>query len=516
MFFKRNMPRILLFLIIILALFLRTYHLSDIPSGFFADEASIGYNAYSILTKGVDEYGTPYPLFFQAFGEFKSPIEIYSTVPFILTLGLNEFSIRFPSVIFGTLTVILIYFLTKELVFKCKSRKIIALIAALFLAISPWHIHFSRAPMEGFMPYILFAIMGTYFFLKSQTRIMMLYPSIVFFVLATYCYFPARIFIPLFGLGILIFYHRFFWHYKKEAILSLILTMLLLAPLLAHSISPVGFSRWQQVSIFYNPSNGQTIFQHIFNNYTSHFSLEFLFTKGDSQMPGQFITRHSVQGIGELYQFQLPFIIFGFIFLIKRKIWKTLMILSLWLILYPTGSMFTVDQNAQATRSISGVVPFQILSAIGLFYLFSLLSKLKNILNFVLKFCFLIVIFIYFISYLNLYFVQYALYSSNFWGWQYGARDIVKYFVTNEQKYDQMIMAPEFNSPEIFFKFYAPNDCHKCVIGAPSTNSHTSLRQLFAVTPNYLQNNPHLRFNVLKTIYYPNRSIAFEIGEVVQ
>lgn len=229
--------------IIFIAFAVRAYRLVDIPSGFFADEASIGYNAYTILTRGMDEYGTPHPLFFRAFGEFKSPVEIYSTIPFIAIFGLNEFSVRFPSVIFGTATIIAIYFLTKELFLKHENKKIIALIATLFLAISPWHIHFSKAPFEGFMPYILFTIIGLYFFLKSQSNIRLLPLSIFSFALAIYCYFPARIFIPLFGLGIFCVYCNFFWQHKKETVLNFILALLLLIPLINHSISPSGLSR---------------------------------------------------------------------------------------------------------------------------------------------------------------------------------------------------------------------------------------------------------------------------------
>jgi hypothetical protein len=77
-------------------------------------------------------------------------------------------------------------------------------------------------------------------------------------------------------------------------------------------------------------------------------------------------------------------------------------------------------------------------------------------------------------------------------------------------------MTPEFNAPEIFFKFYAPQNCSKCMIGTPDTNYYPSLKQLFAVTPYYLQNHPDLKFNDFKTLYYPNGRIAFKIGEVVQ
>lgn len=77
-------------------------------------------------------------------------------------------------------------------------------------------------------------------------------------------------------------------------------------------------------------------------------------------------------------------------------------------------------------------------------------------------------------------------------------------------------MAPEFNAPEIFFKFYAPNNCFKCKIGLPSNDYNPNLNQLFAVTPDYFNKNPTIKLNVQKYIYYPNNNIAFMIGSITR
>lgn len=120
---KINSTIIIVSLIIILGLFLRTYKLGDIPAGFFCDEASIGYNAYSLLHTGKDEYSISFPIFFKAFGEYKNPIQIYSTVPFIAAFGLNEVAARLPSTIYGILCLIAIYALTNELFKHSKQKK---------------------------------------------------------------------------------------------------------------------------------------------------------------------------------------------------------------------------------------------------------------------------------------------------------------------------------------------------------------------------------------------------------
>src|SRR5688500_1778745 len=101
--------------IIDLTIFLRVYRLSDVPLGFFAYEAAIGYNAFALLSAGGDEYGEAFPVFCRSFGEYKPPIPIYMTVPFVAALGLTELSVKLPSVTWGVLTIVLLYLLGAEL-----------------------------------------------------------------------------------------------------------------------------------------------------------------------------------------------------------------------------------------------------------------------------------------------------------------------------------------------------------------------------------------------------------------
>lgn len=494
---------------------IRVYNLQANPAGFFCDEASVGYNAYTILTGGKDQYGTSFPVFFKAFGEYKSPIEIYSTVPFIKIFGLNEFSVRITSAFYGILGILAIYFLILELFFNYPRKKMIALCAMLMLAISPWDIQFSRVALEGLMPFVLFTCLGLIFFLKFLRNSRFLYISTVFFTLALYSYFPARIFIPLFGIGLVILYWRQLIKYPRTFILTSILTFLLLLPMITFTLSPQGLSRWQEVNIFSQPPQHESIAHHIAENYMSNLSLDFLFIKGDSGMPGQFITRHSVKGLGELYIFQLPLLFIAAIYLIKRQR-RIAAVILLWLLLYPVGSMFTTDESAQATRSIIGVIPYQILSAIGLGLCIQYFQKFQVIAK-VFIYCLLGgVIGLFVVGYLHAYFVEYPTYSADYWGWQYGAKGIVQYFLTQQNNYNQLVMAPEFNGPNIFFQFYAPKGCDKCIVGKPEDTYTPHIKQLFAIPPYYLKQNPKLHQNVKKYIYYPNGTVAFQIGEIVQ
>ena len=85
--------------VMITAYVLRFTGLGDIPTGPYWDEAAIGYNAYSILETGRDEYGIPYPISFRSFNDYKPPLYIYLTVPAVALFGLNIWSVRLISVL---------------------------------------------------------------------------------------------------------------------------------------------------------------------------------------------------------------------------------------------------------------------------------------------------------------------------------------------------------------------------------------------------------------------------------
>ncbi|EKD95597.1 MAG: hypothetical protein ACD_24C00433G0001, partial [uncultured bacterium] len=54
----------ILLLIVLLGGALRFYQLASVPPSLARDEVSVGYNAYSILKTGKDEYGRIFPLSF--------------------------------------------------------------------------------------------------------------------------------------------------------------------------------------------------------------------------------------------------------------------------------------------------------------------------------------------------------------------------------------------------------------------------------------------------------------------
>lgn len=146
--------------IFIIAALVRLIGLSANPPALNWDEVSHGYNAYSILKTGKDEWGKSFPLIFRAYGDYKLPAYIYTTVPFVWLLGLNAWSVRLPSVLAGTASVILIYFLIKKVT---KDEKI-SVFASLFMALESWTVLVSRAALEANLANF-FVLAAVFFFL---------------------------------------------------------------------------------------------------------------------------------------------------------------------------------------------------------------------------------------------------------------------------------------------------------------------------------------------------------------
>ena len=108
--------QLFLILVLIIAAFLRFFQLGGNPPSLTWDEAAWGYNAYTIGLDGKDEFGKFLPYqYLESFGDFKPPVYAYLDIIPVKIFGLNEFAVRFPSALFGVLTVLVTYFLTKKI-----------------------------------------------------------------------------------------------------------------------------------------------------------------------------------------------------------------------------------------------------------------------------------------------------------------------------------------------------------------------------------------------------------------
>jgi len=300
--------KLLLFLIVILAFILRFYSLDTLPA-LNADEAAIGYNAYSLIQTGKDEHGNPWPIHFQSFNDYKPGLYFYIVLPFVKFFGLNVWSVRAPAAFLGVLTVLVIYFLVKE-IFK---EERLALISSLFLAISPWHIHFSRGGWEVNVA-TFFITLGVFLFLKGLKNPRFYFLSAITLVLSLYTYHAARIVVPLLGLGLGITFWKELLKNKKFIVSAAFLGVIILIPLGLDFTKGGAASRAAGVGLFADPGPKSRIEEQrnehgdfaspvakIFHNKAVNYGLaflenwgkhywgEFLFLSGDEIQRNKFL-----------------------------------------------------------------------------------------------------------------------------------------------------------------------------------------------------------------------------------
>ncbi|OGG01341.1 hypothetical protein A2Z33_02925 [Candidatus Gottesmanbacteria bacterium RBG_16_52_11] len=251
---NRGRTLVVLCLITGLAALLRLAYLSDFPPSLSHDEVAIGYNAYSVLKTGRDEYGTPVPLMFRSFDDYKLPGMVYATVPTVALLGLNPWGVRLPSAVFGILAVMVFAGLTAEVLRGTQFERLkvygvpIWTWGTMFFAVSVWHINFSRQSFES-NGAVFFLMLGIYALLLSRRQLEFLFTAAVSFAAAIYFYYSVRLVIPPVLLAYVIIYRRDLAKSVRTVIAAAILGLLLLSPLLPRIFSAEGFSRISMVSV---------------------------------------------------------------------------------------------------------------------------------------------------------------------------------------------------------------------------------------------------------------------------
>jgi 4-amino-4-deoxy-L-arabinose transferase-like glycosyltransferase len=423
----------LLVLLLLISFFIRIYKIDNLS--LFGDEIDVGYQAFSLLQTGRDYKGNFLPFYIQSLSESRAPLLIYLTIPGIKIFGLTELGVRITPIIFGVLSIYLLY----KLVFLLSNSNTLALYSSLALSLSPWHFHYSRAAFEVTLLLSLI-LAGTYFAYKfiNSSKNKFLYLSILSFCLSFYTYNTANIFVPLLISTI------FFTNLKsflssiklKNFIISLLLFLVLTLPLIYQIFLGSAANRFNLISIFHNQNtinqiiDKRTTFsavspqvEAIFHNkpiawigefaknYLSAFSLPFLFISGD-----QTNYRHSIPNFGLIFIAFLPVLLTGLFKLnFKDKLNK---LMFGWLLFSPIASSFTISGGNHATRLFLMTLPLAYFSALGIFNII----KNNNIFSKFLLFLSFLLLFIQIIGFTHEYFIHYP--KDSFEVWNYGYKEL--------------------------------------------------------------------------------------------
>lgn len=491
----------LLIIVLVFAFFLRFFHCWDNPPSLYWDEVSMGYNAWSVATTGKDEYGEKYPLLFESFQEYKLPGYIYALVPFVRFFGLNELSVRFPSIIAGALAVLAIYLLAMQMF---GSRQL-SLLSSLLLAVSPWHIQFSRAGFEANIG-LTTVIFAVYFLINSIKFKKRLYLGFIFLSLSLYFYNSLRIFTPLF----LVFFIYLYWQKlksaKRQLFIAFLLSSIVFFPLFTKFIQPASLNRFSYVSIFSNPDilklsieekemDGNSIIARsvhhryivyateILRGYFSHFTTDFLFLGKEPNI------RHHVADIGLLYIWQLPFILIGIFVLIKKR-HKFVKILLLWIILSPVPACFT-QPTPHALRSFLMLPVLIIFTAYGMYFIWQRTRPfIRKILGLFVTFVFILE----FASYLHQFYFHYPLYSNR--EWAYGYKEVFSALKNNISRYDNIYVTGKYWRPYIFALFYLEHPAENF----QANISHDHIENIYFGHADYDSSDPYYDYRKMDEI----------------
>jgi len=488
------MKKILLIVILFLAFILRLPFLDKFPAGLNADEAAIGYNAYSLIKTGLDEHATRWPTVFRSFDDYKPAVYFYLVLPFVYILGLSVTAVRLPSALLGVISVYFVYLLVNRL-FPKKSLVIrnssfdIGVIAAAMIALSPWHLHFSRGGWEANVA-SAFLVIGLYYLVRSLENTKYFFLTTLFFVLALYTYHSLRIVIPLLFIAFVLIYLRDIWSILgkpgqlKSVLISVIIGFIFLLPLALQFTSAEGRSRFTGVSVFADEGplwealelrreDNNTFLARVLHNryatytyrfaknYLSHYSPRFLFIVGDE------IARSKVPGMGQAYLFTFPLFILGLLLMLSRNDRGEKLILS-WLLIAPVAAALTF-QSPHALRAQNMVYPLTLITAIGLleFLLFIKSLGIRTLL--VISYSTLAILAAYDAArYLHQYYLHYP--KELPYAWQYGFAQIAAYTKEHERDYDRIIISDRYDQPYIlmaFFLKYPPDKLQQEIVLEP-------------------------------------------------
>lgn len=499
-------------LIIFLALILRCWQITTLPS-LNPDEAALGYNAYSLIQTGKDEHGASWPLHFKSFGDFKPGGYVYMALPFIKVLGLTSLAVRLPNIIFSVLTILVLY----KLIFLFTKNSRISNLVSIVLAISPWHLQFSRGAWEASIA-LFFLTLGIYwlyqYIINNRKFFIYIFPIPLVIAMATYH--SARIIAPVLLLTILIF--NFKKIFNRQLIIAIIIGLVLVTPIAVSFLKNGGTTRFAGVGLtadkgplsrseelLNNHGNVKIINRIIHNHrvlyalswvekYSSHFNLNFLFINGDE------VPRSKNPDMGQLYLIELPLLLFGLVKLIQSRNRHLQQFTFSFLLIAPLASSLTF-QAPSALRALPMVIPLSILIALGLETFIIFVQRFKS---------FKLIIFLLFtISYLlslAYYLDSYYVHSPKRYSfaWNFGFSQIIPYVESEKSKFKNVYLTDKYDQPYILYLFYShypPAKIQSQIkLTAPDRFGFSTVRQI-----------DNLHFGIPATI--PDNSLIIEASD---
>ncbi|MBI2600791.1 glycosyltransferase family 39 protein [Candidatus Daviesbacteria bacterium] len=302
--------------VLLIASVLRFFFLDQLPPGLNTDEASQGYDAYSLLLTGKDQWGKSFPIFLRSFGSYQSPLYTYLTIIPTFFWDISIFSTRFISALSGVSIVFLTFLIIRKI--EDRANIEISLISSLMVAISPWAIFFSRNATEANLALAIF-LGAVYLLLLSLKNINFLPLSFLLLGISTYAYHAQRVITLIFIAFCFFAFRRYFFKKQILFVVSVAIFLVIQIPQFLLINTPGANRRLEQVNYF-KQAKGSVVDKSIFivrkfsAQYSAYLSPNNLFFNPDPQGV------RSIPQMSVFYSFMIIPFLFGIKEILKRWI----------------------------------------------------------------------------------------------------------------------------------------------------------------------------------------------------
>lgn len=445
-FYKSYKNDLVLVLFLMIGTVVRLCSIDKMPNALNVDEASAGYEAFSILKYGIDRTGRHLPVFLYSWGSGQNPLYSYILIPIIAIGGLNIYTTRLPMAIIGIFSLYAFYYLIKS-IFEDKK---ISLIALMFFALCPWHIMKCRWALESniFPDIILF---GTLFLVLGFKEKKEIYKIIAFilFGISSYAYSTSYIFLPVYVIGVLVFEL-----YKKEikikdAIKYLAIVFIVSLPIILYvyinvfdikemnilgiTIPKLAQNRYEEASTIFQDN----MFEKCVDNLLD--TIRLIIVQNDG------LEWNTLSTYGLFYPISSIFLFLGIYFSLKKYRGNNLnTIINIWMLAAVTVSAFCVVNTNRVNIILIPCIYYIIIGLANFVEKYKIMIPILLIIYLYLFACFMI-------DYSHLDFNNYSTFTN-------GIEEVCEYVRNIES--DKVYCDYSFKEPYIYFLFYNQENTH--------------------------------------------------------
>ncbi|MBN2006720.1 MAG: phospholipid carrier-dependent glycosyltransferase [Anaerolineae bacterium] len=369
---RKPLATALILAILLFGSALRMVALDETPPGFYVDEAIESYDAYSIWQTGRDHHGAFLPLAPGGVNDYRMPLFIYSMAPIVGLAGLSVTAARLAVAFWSILGIAAVYALGVRV-----AGRTAGLVAALCLAISPWHVPFGRFTHEGSAAVFLSTLaVGMLWQWRKCRRRFWIIGAAVASALGIYTYSITKFFMPFMLLSLAIVWWRELWAQWRQVAVAALVGLALAAPMLYLNVRDYDKmqARYRAVAVFQPERPLLEAGAEAFQNALDNLSLDFLFVRGDQD------EIYHPKGNGQLYLAQAGLILIGAVWgLARRETRSSTVLLGVWILLGVLPAALTIHRpgsgSGNASRALIAVVPWQLLTGMGVLALAKLVPS---------------------------------------------------------------------------------------------------------------------------------------------